>query len=138
MKFVNENKCLLCGLENPVGLKLRIDYRDGKSRTVFSYQEYFQGYTGVVHGGMVGAVLDEMCVYAAASLGYVTVTGELTVRYKKPVKVETEYIAEGYVEEVRGKVIFAGARIVDGDGEVYAYARAKLVIVKRGDYEECS
>jgi len=80
----------------------------------------------------VGAVLDEMCVYAAASLGYVTVTGELTVRYKKPVKVETEYIAEGYVEEVKGKLVLAGARLVDGKGEIYAYAKAKLVIVKKG------
>ncbi len=53
--------CFLCGRENPVGLKVRWqnEREAGEIRGTVTVPEHFNGYPGVVHGGIVAALLDE-------------------------------------------------------------------------------
>jgi len=56
----NSKKCFICGLENPVGLKLRFyEVEPGHIETEYIAPEHFQGYPGVLHGGIIASILDE-------------------------------------------------------------------------------
>jgi len=53
--------CFICGLENPVGLHLHMyEVEPGVIETTYTAPEHFQGYPGVLHGGIVGALIDEI------------------------------------------------------------------------------
>ena len=57
----NSKMCFICGLENPVGLHLHIyEVEPGMVETSYRAPEHFQGYPGVLHGGIVAALLDEI------------------------------------------------------------------------------
>src|SRR5215213_8751067 len=60
-KQPNSRMCFICGLENPVGLHLHIyETEPGVVETTYIAPEHFQGYPGVLHGGIVGAIIDEI------------------------------------------------------------------------------
>jgi len=59
-KQPNSKMCFICGLENPVGLHLHLyEVEPGVVETAYTAPEHFQGYPGVLHGGIVSAILDE-------------------------------------------------------------------------------
>jgi acyl-coenzyme A thioesterase PaaI-like protein len=51
--------CFLCSIENPMGLKLFF-YTDEQGRCVARHRslEKHQGYPGILHGGIISALLD--------------------------------------------------------------------------------
>ncbi len=53
--------CFLCGRQNPVGLKITwySDHSQRQVRATVTVPEHFNGYPGVVHGGIVAAILDD-------------------------------------------------------------------------------
>ena len=61
MKQPNSNHCFVCGRNNPYGLHLKF-YESSPGEVIVEYTvpEQFQGYPGVVHGGVVAAILDEV------------------------------------------------------------------------------
>jgi hypothetical protein len=60
-KQPNSRMCFICGLQNPVGLHLHIyETEPGLVEASYTAPEHFQGYPGVLHGGIVGAIIDEM------------------------------------------------------------------------------
>ncbi len=131
MNFISDdNYCVMCGKLNPVGLRLEFRLNNGESEADVIFPKYFEGYNGITHGGIVSSVLDEASVYAATSIGEVCVTGELKVRFKRPVKTNAPYVIKGKIIERRGKIILTKSKIVDNDGNIYAYANAKLFSVK--------
>ncbi|MBE0617842.1 MAG: PaaI family thioesterase, partial [Proteobacteria bacterium] len=66
-----EDDCFVCGTENPEGLRLRfsVDEAQRTIETLWVPREVHHGYTGVVHGGLVAAVLDEAVGKLSVSLG---------------------------------------------------------------------
>ena len=85
-KQPNSRHCFVCGLENPVGLKLRI-YRTepGVIETTYTAPDHFQGYPGVLHGGIVASLLDE--ISGRAHMGDPSTprfmfTGKMEIKYR--------------------------------------------------------
>ena len=59
-KQPNSRMCFICGLENPVGLHLHFyETEPGIVETMYTAPDHFQGYPGVLHGGIVASMLDE-------------------------------------------------------------------------------
>ena len=57
--------CFVCGPKNPVGLKVSFNW-DGKvARAEFTPNRSHQGWSGVVHGGIISCLLDEAMSWAA-------------------------------------------------------------------------
>lgn len=120
-KQPNSRMCFICGLQNPVGLKMAI-YNDLDLRQVISHvsvPEHFQGYPGVVHGGIVSTMLDEISGRAVLLDGNddnLMVTVKLEVRYRRPTPTETPLTIIGRVESAsasRAKV-HGEVRLADG------------------------
>ncbi|MEZ4484739.1 MAG: PaaI family thioesterase [Syntrophotaleaceae bacterium] len=99
-----------------------------RSRCTLTLGENFQGWRGVVHGGVIASLLDEACIYAGRSLGETLVTAELTVRYRKPVPVGQAVTVSGEVLERRRKVLKVKARL-EIDSELYAEADGRVFLI---------
>ena len=92
----NSKMCFICGLENPVGLKLRIyEVEPGRVESTFTAPEHFQGYPGVLHGGIIATIIDE--ISGRALLGSVDhprfmFTAKLEVKYRKNVPIGPRHL----------------------------------------------
>ena len=68
------SKCYGCGEDNPIGLKLRFDAKDGTVVTEFVASELHQGWPGFVRGGILFTLLDEAMGHTFYMAGVVGVT----------------------------------------------------------------
>ncbi len=103
---------------------------EGRAAADVVFPERFQGWEGIVHGGLLATVLDEVMIYAAGSNGLRCVTGEITVRYVKPARTGDAYRLVGRVTGAKGKIVLAESELLGGDGEVFARATGKLFEVR--------
>lgn len=126
-----EDYCFVCGSKNPKGLKAVFSHRDGKSSAELILSREYQGYSGIIHGGIISALLDEACVYAANSLGFNTVTAELKIRFKNPVAPEEKIIVEAHANHIKATLIEAIAKIKNLKGTLIAEAEGKLIIKEK-------
>jgi len=128
----NSKHCFVCGRENPYGLKLKF-YEASPGEVVVDYivPEQYQGYPGVVHGGIVAAMLDE--VTGRTQMGgdppRFMFTARLNVHYRKNVPIGQPLRIVGRAGKSREKTATATGQIFGPDGSILAEAEALLVNV---------
>lgn len=124
----DNNRCFVCGKENPHGLHVdfEIDEALREIRAEFTPADHYQGYEGIVHGGVLSTLLDEAMAKLAFNLGLKVVTGEMTVKFKAPAYTEEALSIFGKLLEENRKLVLAEAKITRG-AVVIAEANAKLV-----------
>ena len=122
-KQPNSQMCFVCGLENSIGLKMAF-YQDAEGRVVaeFTPGEEHQGYPGVVHGGIVTAMLDETLGRVAIAAERWMVTGRLNIRFRQPIPVGETLTVIGEVVAWKRRVLEARGEIRLADGQVGAEA----------------
>lgn len=130
MKQPNSSDCFVCGLENPFGLGLKF-YNTGPGEVTAEYQvsPAFQGYPGVVHGGIIAAMLDEICSrsHMGSNPPRFMYTARLEIRYRKNVPVGEPLRLVGNSGRSRKRSAEASGAICNLDGEVLAEAQALLI-----------
>lgn len=131
LKQPNSKQCFVCGVENPNGLNLSFyDTAPGCVEATWIPLPQFQGFPGIVHGGIIAAALDEVAtrtVFGANGLARMVVTASLEVRYRKPVPVDAVLRLTGTIKEDKGEVILAVSKIEDQTGQILATANAVMV-----------
>ncbi len=129
---VDDGKCIGCGPDAVVGLKMRFDVNPDKSvESRVSVSDRFQGWRDVVHGGVVALLLDEAMAYAAGAHGVLGVTGDLKMRFRKPVPVGAPLVVRSHVVWQRRGVLGIVASVNDDAGVLLASGEGSFV--KRGD-----
>jgi uncharacterized protein (TIGR00369 family) len=123
--------CYVCGQSHPHGLRLRFFTGDfGQVCTHFTPDHNLTGYNNIVHGGVISALLDELMGWPIAlQTGRMFVTGELSVRYLKPVTVGSTYLAVALPGIDCGKYWQGSGEIRDDQGLIYAKAKGKYFIL---------
>jgi acyl-coenzyme A thioesterase PaaI-like protein len=124
-------RCFGCGSEHPDGLRVRwFKTADGVLSPIV-IPGRFAGPPGAAHGGIIVAYLDEVMAGAAARHGgRIYVTGEIAVRYRKPVPLETPLVGRGRVTGGRGRALDLEGTLEDyRSGEVLARGRGRFVAV---------
>ena len=126
--------CFICGRQNPVGLKMDF-YQDSDAEQIvadLTVPDGYQGYPGVVHGGIVAAILDEVAgraVLLHRSAEDLMATLRLTITYRQVTPTETPLTVVGWIERLSG----AGARVAGEirlpDGSVTAECESLLAPV---------
>jgi uncharacterized protein (TIGR00369 family) len=124
--------CFLCGLENPTGLRLLL-YQDPAARHVLAHLAVparFQSYPGIVHGGVVATLLDEVAGRASLLEGsdFLLVTVTLEIRYRHPTPIETPLTVVGWMTQPGRQRARAHGEVRLADGTVTA--EADLVLVR--------
>jgi len=127
---LNEGFCFGCGVNNPIGMKLKFD-RDGDTlRTEFTPGKNHQGWPGLLHGGILGCLLDEVMSNVAYATGHTCLTASITIRQKKPVRVEVPLVITARITRQRKKIIETEGRVCLKDGTVVAESTAKQFIAE--------
>jgi acyl-coenzyme A thioesterase PaaI-like protein len=122
--------CLVCGRDNPHGLKLSFHVEPGSGvvHAEFVPRPEHIGFEGVVHGGVVATVLDEAMVWTASwSVRRFCFCGELMIRFKKPVSVGEHLIIESRVVFSRPKLIQTLVTARSPNGAIVAAGEGKYV-----------
>jgi len=133
--------CFICGLENPVGLHLHIyEMEPGIIETTYNAPEHFQGYPGVLHGGIVGAIIDE--VAGRSHMGSdpdnprFMFTAKLEVKYRKNVPVAKPLKIIGKAGKSKSKTAEAWAGIYDAQtNELLAEGNTLLINVPKEQFD---
>lgn len=89
--------------------------------------EVWEGYRGVIHGGIVSTVLDEAMSKAVAAAGIRALTCEIRVRLRQRVEVAEELRIRGWVVEKRKRRIVTEATLKAPNGAERAHAWATFL-----------
>ncbi len=80
--------CMVCGIGGPdfpsYGLRFTPDQAGGVQATFRTARRY-QGYEGILHGGVISTLLDAAMVHCLFAQGVTAVTAEMTVRFLREV-----------------------------------------------------
>lgn len=122
------NHCFGCGPTNASGLRLSFTETDDGVEVEYTVPAHLQGAAGIVHGGIQATLLDEtLCMTAYAKAGTPVFTGELTVRYLRPVPTATRLRVHGRIVEAKAKGwIIAGTITLADTGEELTRAHGRF------------
>lgn len=123
-------QCFGCGPEHPLGLRVRCFKTEEGVLTPVLVPRRFEGPRGAAHGGIVTTYLDEILAGAAfRATGRLSVTGEITVRFVKPVPLETPLLGRG-----RLAARHEHDRYVDVEGAIEGLEGAEVLARARGRF----
>ena len=133
----NSYGCFICGLHNPIGLKMVFEElpEQGRVEARLTVSDNYRSYPGVVHGGIVATILDETSGRAlmlhTGDVNVFFATAKMEVKYRRATPTNTLLVAVGWVERagesrarVRGEL-----RLEDGT----LLASCESVIVRPND-----
>lgn len=127
MQVVDDGRCFVCGKDNPIGLKAEFTVNPERKRAEARVRipELYQGWQGVTHGGIISALLDEICAQVCMGCGFQVVTSEMKLRFKAP-------LPTGSLVTVIGEITGERRRLMDVkgwlelDGKVVAEAEVVM------------
>jgi uncharacterized protein (TIGR00369 family) len=127
VKVKSSDYCFACGMANESGLRMRIVPTEDGCRAIFTPQRRHEGFAGVIHGGIVASLLDEVIAWACRLQGYNAVTAEITVRYKQVVPVGQPIEVIGRITREHGRLVLGESLIRNEKGQVLAAATVKMI-----------
>jgi acyl-coenzyme A thioesterase PaaI-like protein len=134
-KQASAKHCFVCGVENLNGLQIKF-YQPEPGRVVADCRvpACFEGYPGIVHGGIISAMLDEVAgrVFLNGDPPRFMVTAKLNVRFRNLVPVEQPLKLYGFDREDRGRIAVAIGEIRDIENNLLAEAEVVLANIPAG------
>lgn len=128
-KQSNSYNCLICGIDNPLGLKAHFYEMENKMLVgIFESNYFHQSYPDRMHGGMISAILDEVMVRSIWILEPTTwgVTIELNVKFRQPVPIGHNLKAIGMITRNTKRIFSAVGFIIDEHNNILAESRANF------------
>jgi uncharacterized protein (TIGR00369 family) len=119
-------QCFGCSTVNSYSLRLRFYLSENGCYTTCSIPDYLCGIDGVVHGGMIALLLDEVSQWTMiARLGKMGLTSEISVRYLKPVSTNTEIVVEAKIKTQDEKDTVLHSTVRSKDNELLAEGESR-------------
>ncbi|MBO5244546.1 MAG: PaaI family thioesterase [Selenomonadales bacterium] len=122
--------CFACGPDNPISLKLKFREEGDQYCSEFVGQEVHQSYDGIVHGGIISTLLDEIMGGYMYYKGHKAVTAKLEIRYRKPTPIGQHLNIRGWIVGNRGSMYDLASQITLDDGTVTAEGKAKIALIE--------
>ena len=120
--------CFACGQDNPAGLKLEFR-KDGDTATgEFTIGDLYEGWHGVVHGGIICTILDEAMAYTYFP-DLKGVTARLEVRFRQPAPTGVPLVVTARLVERTRKLLTTSAIMTLKDGTVLAESTGQAYVV---------
>jgi len=109
--------CFACGPDNPIGLKIRFDMKDGRCTGQFTANENHVGFENTVHGGIIYSALDDVVANVLYLQDIKAHTARCVIRYRKALEVGETINLSGWIDTKRRRlVVLKGeARTAEGD-----------------------
>jgi len=125
---IRPHNCFACGELNEIGLHLKLNLEPGRCWTELEMPRRFEGWEGIIHGGILSTILDEVMAWALVAQDSWGVTARMSIDFRRPVIVGQSIRAEGWIAESRRRIQVTAGRILDAaTGEELATAQATYV-----------
>jgi hypothetical protein len=124
-------RCFGCSTTNPHGLHLRFWYSEQGCFTRCTIPDYLCGLEGIVHGGILALLLDEVAEWTViARLGRFGITRNISIWYWKLVRTNTEIIVESQIINQDERNAVQRSTIRSADGTLMAESRSEWLLPK--------
>ncbi len=124
MRLDVDDMCFACGKGNPIGLKLDFRFEGEEYVTEFEVKPEYQGWAGIVHGGLLATVFDETMARLLLAKELKAITARLNVRYQGPLRVGESVTVRARITKQRSPLIETAAEAAKADGTIVAEASA--------------
>ncbi|HOO62701.1 MAG TPA: PaaI family thioesterase, partial [Synergistaceae bacterium] len=121
--------CFVCGPgeSNPEGLHLSIfwDSEEKKTSLEFTPLSFWNGFSGITHGGILSSLLDDLMAWAVKkSTGRWAATGTMKTTFRAPVEIGKSYRGYGFVRKEGSRKVQTTAYIEDSQGTLCVESEA--------------
>lgn len=139
-RYAPSNICFGCGPANERGLRIRSFPRGDELVATWRPEPHHQAFEGVLNGGIIGALLDCHCNWAAAwhlmrragdDVPPCTVTAEYAIQLRRPTPADASVDLVAQVVEARDDRAIVEGRLSAG-GKLRATCRGTFVAVREG------
>jgi acyl-coenzyme A thioesterase PaaI-like protein len=132
LRAVRHNRCFVCGQDNAHGLWIQFTSDTvGAIVAEWTPTAAWEGFRGIIHGGIVATVLDEAMSKAVAATKCEALTGELRVRYRRSVSTGETLHVRGWIVKRAKRLITTEAALTAVDGSERAHAWASFLTLPR-------
>ncbi len=119
--------CVVCGPRSEPGLRLDFStLQDGSVQTYFECESTYEGFPGMLHGGVISCLLDGAMTNCLFAHGHKGITGELKVRFRYPVVTGQRAIVRAWIDGSSPPFHVLKAELLQ-DQQVKARATGKFV-----------
>ncbi len=122
------NRCFVCGPDNPIGLKLRFEREGEGVRAEFTPSELHVGYEGLVHGGILAALIDDALANVWFTKGEEAVTAKIEVRFRQEARPGEPLVVVAQPTGSKGGMMTGRAQVRRRDGDVVADGTGFLAV----------
>ncbi|MDD5063531.1 MAG: PaaI family thioesterase [Phycisphaerae bacterium] len=113
-------------MNNTKGLHLEFEIADDKTiKASFECDKAYEGYSGILHGGIISSILDGAMGNCLFARGLTAVTVEMNTKFKLPVQINKPAAVTARIEKICHPLYFLKAEIIQ-DGKTKAVAKAKF------------
>ena len=127
--------CFGCSPDHPTGLRLRFERDGDEIVTRFVPEDRHQGPVGIMHGGLVSTLADEVAAWAIIGLrGKFGFTAAFDAKLHRPVRIGVPLEGRSWITRDAGRVIEVDVRIVQ-DGHDAFGGHFKFVVLDRARAE---
>jgi acyl-coenzyme A thioesterase PaaI-like protein len=112
-------------------LPFELDFDRRRTRGSCAIGANYAGGGGFAHGGIIAVVLDEAMGKLSRLTDEKAVTAEMSIEYKRPIRIDQPLLVEGWEEEEKGRNRFRVAEIYDTGGNVLARGKGRFVVVSQ-------
>jgi uncharacterized protein (TIGR00369 family) len=121
--------CFGCSPRNQYGLKLQVSVSENGCFSHAKVPKQFSGFDGIVHGGIVATLLDEISAWTLIiNIQELCVTQNVTIQYHRPVPVNTSILVEGSILNANRHSATIRSFIKSLDGKVLAESISTWII----------
>jgi uncharacterized protein (TIGR00369 family) len=129
LELIDDHHCFVCGMENVHGLRLVWEVDGLTTCTQFVPEQKYQGWKGILHGGIISTLLDEAMTRLAGIVCGGALTAEMVVRFVKPARIGEVLFVQGEIVSQSRKIVEmkASIRAVDAAGMLIAHSTGKAI-----------
>ncbi len=129
--------CFGCGPDHPIGFRLSFRTEgEGDAREVvtdFLPGDQYQGPPGIMHGGLVTTLADEIAAWAVIGLlGKFGFTAQMSCKLLKPVRTNVALEGRGAIVRETSRVVTTRARILQAGEEMFTGDFSFVVLDRSG------
>ena len=126
LELVDDHHCFACGMNNPDGLRIEWKVEGLTTTAEFTPERKYQGWKGILHGGIIATLLDEAMTRLAWVVCGGALTAEMTVRFVFPAQI-------GEILFIRGEIVKESRKIIEMKASIHAgHSGGKLIAYSTG------
>lgn len=121
--------CFACGPDNPIGLRISFELKDGVCTGEFTADQNHVGYENTVHGGIIFSALDDVMANVLYLQNIKAHTARCEIRYRKALQVGQAVRLRGWIENERRRLIVLRGEVrLASDDSVIADCEASFML----------